>query len=259
MKITRLLKSAAILAAVLTVFGCAPQQQMGQMPTLIIRGFPVADGMMPWMVQVHHRNQSCGGILIEQDLVLTAAHCLYDNRGRRLDTRGFYTVSGSLVFGDGLLRDVRATIPHPRYNARTKANDVALLRLERDPALTSTPLTDWADPRDLSPGTPLTIAGWGVTEWGDTSRILLMAEVPLSSEADCRDYWSGLDSGAFCAGGGRTDACQGDSGGPILHRTAQGRFRLLGVVSFGNGCGRPGAPGVYARLAAYTDWIDRYR
>jgi secreted trypsin-like serine protease len=258
MKFSSMWKGAALLVATLTVFGCAAPREAGQMPA-IIRGFPVAQGLMPWMVQVHHRNSSCGGILIEQDLVLTAAHCLFDRRGRRLDTGGFYTVSGSLVFGDGLLREVRATIPHPDYDRRSKANDVALLRLERDPALVFTPLTDWGDPRDLLPGTRLTIAGWGVTEWGDTSSILLMAEVPLSSDEACRDYWNRLGPGAFCAGGGRTDACQGDSGGPILHRSEQGRFRLLGVVSFGDGCGQPGAPGVYARLAAYTDWIDRYR
>lgn len=247
-------RAAAALLVILTLSGCATGMRR------IIGGDPVAQGEMPWVVQVLHRNSSCGGVLISQDLVLTAAHCLFDRNDRRLRAQDYTTITGSIVFGEGLRRRVIRTIPHPQYNNQTNANDIALLSLEPDPSQTHATLSEWGDPSFLAPGTGLVVAGWGLTEYDEPSRSLLMATVPLSSSEACSNFWGNREPGAFCAGGGPTDSCNGDSGGPIMHRIGPGRFQLLGVVSFGvEDCGRPGAPAVYARLAAYAPWIEGNR
>ena len=95
------------------------------------------------------------------------------------------------------------------------------------------------------------VYGWGRTgEWSASSSVLRSMDVPVSTDADCKSAYPQYDSAAmFCAGypeGGR-DSCAGDSGGPLVING-----RLSGIVSYGNGCGRPDNPGVYTRVSAYS-------
>jgi len=105
-----------------------------------------------------------------------------------------------------------------------------------------------------SPGVLAKIIGWGVTEQNVQSATLLEAEVPVIGDASCLGV-PALNPGGFdpasmvCAGGGSTDTCAGDSGGPLMV-PQNGGFTLVGVTSWGAGCGDPGVPGVYARLGA---------
>lgn len=99
------------------------------------------------------------------------------------------------------------------------------------------------------------VAGWGTTcEGCDGTNILRFVSVPVISNAQCNTMYGGrITTGMLCAGfpeGGR-DACQMDSGGPLTFNN-----QLIGVVSWGTGCARPNAPGVYARVAHYRNWID---
>ena len=101
-------------------------------------------------------------------------------------------------------------------------------------------------------GTAL-VSGWGtLTEGGATPTILQKVEVPIVSDAECRDYYGyySVSDSMICAGEKGHDSCQGDSGGPMVC----GGF-LCGIVSWGYGCARPGNPGVYTEVSYFVDWI----
>ena len=106
-----------------------------------------------------------------------------------------------------------------------------------------------------------TIAGFGATsEGGDTPDTLQKAQVPVTTDADCAAAYDSFDASTMlCAGypQGGTDTCQGDSGGPLFGRTGAGALKVVGATSFGEGCARPGKPGVYARVgdAELREWI----
>ncbi len=109
-----------------------------------------------------------------------------------------------------------------------------------------------------SPGTGdmTTVAGFGATSSdGQPSDILLFVDVPVTSDEDCKRAYNIYDPDSMiCAGfkeGGK-DACQGDSGGPLIDKDGV----LVGVVSFGRGCGRANNPGVYGRVSSLRKFID---
>jgi secreted trypsin-like serine protease len=112
-----------------------------------------------------------------------------------------------------------------------------------------------------APGTLETIVGFGATEeGGDVADTLQEAQVPITTDAYCSDAYADFDAGTMvCAGfpEGGVDTCQGDSGGPMLGCDATGALEVVGATSFGQGCARPGKPGVYARVgdAVLHEWI----
>jgi trypsin len=112
-----------------------------------------------------------------------------------------------------------------------------------------------------TPGTMESIVGWGTTsEGGDTPDRLQEAEVPITTDAYCSDAYDDFDATSMvCAGfpEGGVDTCQGDSGGPMFGRDAAGALKVVGATSWGEGCARPGKPGVYARVAddVLREWI----
>lgn len=94
------------------------------------------------------------------------------------------------------------------------------------------------------------------TSTGSRSTLLLKVDVPAVSRSQCQANYAGslITDSMFCAGlpqGGK-DACQSDSGGPIVDSTKT----VIGVVSWGSGCGEPNSPGVYARIGALLDFIN---
>jgi len=106
-----------------------------------------------------------------------------------------------------------------------------------------------------------TTVGWGVTsEGGSQPDRLQEAQVPITTDAYCAGAYSDFDPKTMvCAGfpQGGVDTCQGDSGGPMFGRSSSGTLRVVGTTSFGEGCARPGKPGVYGRVADDTlrPWI----
>ena len=142
---------------------------------------------------------------------------------------------------------------HPGYESPTGGDDVAVLLLDRPVPYRPVPLETEQDA--YRAGVPATVFGWGYTsEAGPSSPVLRRAAVPLIADSDCAAIYDEFDSREMvCAGGSSSGAvaCYGDSGGPLI---ASGR--LIGITSWGSGCGREHAPGVFVRVASYEDDID---
>ncbi|WP_238840575.1 serine protease [Roseobacter cerasinus] len=221
----------------------------------------------------------------EPDWVITAAHCLRDKNNK--DTKTNTTGPEQLTLIAGTF-DVAAinrhivtigqVIVHPDYDPNTMAHDIALLKIEgikapdeqsdfiprsiQLPARHMMPIVN----RDLS---RQRVTGWGRTsEGGRVSENLMVADVPLYPRAACQEAYSQVGGSVapsqFCAGysTGAVDACSGDSGGPIFFDDRTNPVAtsdapiLSGVVSWGFGCARAGAPGVYTSVSKEMTWIE---
>ena len=101
------------------------------------------------------------------------------------------------------------------------------------------------------------ISGFGEMETGLNSYDLLWARIEMLSKSECKrgPNRDELTRNMICAGGGKVDSCQGDSGGPLIVNTGK-KLTLVGVTSWGYGCGIEGSPGVYTKVANYIDWIE---
>ncbi|OPJ68277.1 transmembrane protease serine 4 [Patagioenas fasciata monilis] len=145
-----------------------------------------------------------------------------------------------------------------------KINDIALVKLRSPVHVTdrSKPICLPYFDEELLPGTSLWVTGWGYTqEHGKLSEILQQAEVKLIDRESCNlsAYHGEVTEKMLCAGlpQGGVDTCQGDSGGPLLY--SGGHWQVVGIVSWGQGCGDPSTPGVYTSVRAYLNWIYAVR
>lgn len=228
----------------------------------IVGGTQVRQNKYPWTAQLvkgrYYPRLFCGGSLINDRYVLTAAHCVHNNRDQ-ITIRLLQLDRSSS--DPGITRQVAKVIVHPQYDPSRIVNDVALLKLA-----SPVPINDKIRPVCLPSNNhnfdrkDAIVAGWGlIKEGGVTSNYLQEVTVPIITNQECRNtrYKSKIQDVMLCAGlvkqGGK-DACQGDSGGPLI--VNEGRYKLAGVVSFGFGCAQANAPGVYARVSKFLDWIN---
>jgi secreted trypsin-like serine protease len=226
----------------------------------VVGGEPPAEGRYPFVASLQKVGATgasahfCGGSLIDETWVLTAAHCL-----RSVTAGEFRVVVGAtrLSAGDGQVRSPAEIRIAPGYDGdSTHGADVALVRL-------SAPV-DGIEPVEpvrpserarWEPGDRAVVVGWGVTSEAGTaaSDELLAAGLPIQPDAvmaAADAYGDAFRPSDMLGAGpveGGTDACFGDSGGPLLVGRGS-TLRQIGVVSFGRGCGRAGQPGVYSRL-----------
>lgn len=234
--------------------------------SVIVGGRQVQSSSSPWVVALASRErfgnersgQFCGGVLVGPSTVLTAAHCMgKDVLGASPDeVKDLRVIVGRTDLRSRAGREMATSKVwiNPGYDATTNAGDFAIVRLRgMIPSNYALPMAGLGD-RSYQPGTGASVYGWGDTTGNGTySSVLRAARVQVMQDSACkRAYPKSVDgtydgASMLCAGTqqGGHDACQGDSGGPLV---ANGR--LVGLVSWGTGCGEPGKPGVYTRVSA---------
>ncbi|MFF1712637.1 serine protease [Streptomyces sp. NPDC058268] len=233
--------------------------------SIVIGGSQVRVADSPWVVALSSRDrfggtrsgQFCGGVVVGRSTVLTAAHCMGEEvLGVRLsEMSDLKVIVGRDDLGTSQGREiaVRRVEVNPEYDSFSNSGDVAVLSLASPlPQSHVLPMAGAGD-QAYDSGTQAAVYGWGdTTGSGDYARTLHAAQVRVLPDATCEKAYPGDSDGTYaaasmlCAGelqGGR-DACQGDSGGPLV-----ARGRLIGLVSWGSGCGRAGSPGVYTRIS----------
>nr|AWU67090.1 putative trypsin [Crangon crangon] len=237
--------------------------------TRIVGGKDALPGELPYQISIQDVSfgfpfHFCGGSIVSEKWVLTAAHC-FDKMD--LSTPEYVQV----VAGEHNLVEMEfweQTIGvdeiriHEKYDKWTVSNDIALLKLAQ-----SIRYDEYSQPiilpsKDHLASGNCIVSGWGATEEeGDPSDILQKATVPIMSDADCKEVFgeSEIDDCMICAGviHGGIDACEGDSGGPLACKDT-GETYLAGVVSWGYGCARPGFAGVYSEMSCYVDWVNEH-
>ncbi|KAG5862327.1 hypothetical protein JTB14_036169 [Gonioctena quinquepunctata] len=234
-------------------------------------------GEYPWQVAILKKDPKesvyvCGGTLIDSLHIITAAHCVKTYTGFDLRVRlGEWDVNHDVEFYPYIERDIGSVHIHPEFYAGTLYNDIAILRMDKS--------IDWSKHPHISPaclpnpyddytGSRCWTTGWGKDAFGDFGKyqnILKEVDVPVIGNGICQRQLQGtrlgydfkLHPGFICAGGEEgKDACKGDGGGPMVCEKGS-TWQVVGVVSWGIGCGQNGVPGVYVKVAHYLDWIKQ--
>ncbi|KAK9307028.1 hypothetical protein QLX08_002480 [Tetragonisca angustula] len=202
----------------------------------IIGGDNASINDYPYQVSIHDRRQLlCGGSLISQNWVLTAAHCVSGLPPSQLKIR----LGSSYNSKEGTVITEKLQLPQ---SVTTSANVKPI-------ALASSANT-------VQGGTKAVVTGWGyVAPGGPTSDRLKSLTLPVVDQATCKKiYGNLLTNNMLCAGimSGGKDACSIDSGGPLVYNKVQ-----IGIVSWGwyGSCAKPQYPGVYTRVSAIRQWI----
>jgi len=233
--------------------------------TRIIGGGDAIPNTYPWMVSIQSKSDSehfCGGSLIGESYILTAAHCIEDVRADEIQ----------VVVSEYHLQEtsqqeqviaIKNIYMHQNYG---DDNDIAVLQLVTPTNKPPVKLADASLNNGLAVGANMTVMGWGnqLVEGEQFPNILQEVQIPLADHAQCKTSYAGVDmditDNMLCAGltSGGKDSCQGDSGGPLVYQKDSDWFQT-GVVSFGEGCAQENFFGIYTKVANYNDWIAQVK
>ncbi|XP_046144258.1 transmembrane protease serine 9-like [Osmia bicornis bicornis] len=244
-----------------TLRNCSCECGVSNQEHRIVGGKPTAPNKYPWVARLVYEGRfHCGASLVNNDYVLTAAHCV-----RRLKRSKIRVVLGDYdqhinTDGRSVMRAVSAVIRHRNFDMNSYNHDVALLKLRKSVKFSKTIRPVCLPQTGTDPaGKEGTVVGWGRTsEGGMLAGQVQEVQVPILSLTQCRKMKyraNRITDNMICAGRNSQDSCQGDSGGPLLVQEGD-RLEIVGIVSWGVGCGRAGYPGVYTRVTRYLKWIN---
>ncbi|WP_037913918.1 S1 family peptidase [Actinacidiphila yeochonensis] len=243
---------------------------------VVVGGTLTTTQQAPWVVALSSRarfgsarsGQFCGAVAVGPRTVVTAAHCVGTEALGVSDWHqlpDLRVIAGRTDLGGSAGEELQLSgiWVDPDYDQSTNAYDVAVITLAQPlQDASAIPLAQSSDTADYQAGTPAEVYGWGdTTGRGGYPSTLHTAQVGILADSACEAAYPGGSSGTYeassmvCAGvdGGGKDACQGDSGGPLVVAG-----RLVGLVSWGNGCALDGFPGVYTRVSAVADLIAQH-
>ncbi|CAG0891524.1 unnamed protein product [Darwinula stevensoni] len=214
---------------------------------------------IPWQVSIQYDIgfHFCGGSIMDELHIITAAHCCAGKTPQELQIRAGSSNKGT----GGVIRYVDVIRQHEEFNYFELVNDICLLTLTEALPLDGVTMKAATLPTqglEYESGTEVSASGWGtLSEGGSSPDILQVVDVRTYTDDECRALQDGITDDMLCAGvdeGGK-DSCQGDSGGPLF---LKGDDRhLVGVVSWGRGCGEPLLPGVYAQTSVFVNWLGQ--
>ncbi|CAG5129870.1 unnamed protein product, partial [Candidula unifasciata] len=246
----------------------------------IVGGSQASYGEIPWQASLKIDTgtqliQYCGAVIIDQFWLLSAAHCFHQQGLQFRVMVGEYNLyskdAGEQTFQVDYIYTHEYSVC---FGEKSCDYDIALIKIRPLSDGSGISFNRFVQPirlpdatTSLKVGTPLLVSGWGWTEKcldskkdpQTLSEVLMKAEVPLVDQETCK-----RDNGIhevtdrmFCAGqlDGQSGSCYGDSGGPIAY-IADGSNMLVGIVSWGDGCGQPNKPAVYTQVAYFLDWIN---
>lgn len=234
----------------------------------IVGGMAAIPHSWPWIMNMSFGAFVCAGTIIDDETVVTAAHCCDGYHRRPQYVRGTIGDHNWMEQEHGQ-QSYKATklILHPDYSRRTIANDICIVKF---PPM-GLARRETAAPACLPPagytvphGTRCWTAGWGIMSNGRAADVLQEVDLKVISDEQCEKTKNSgyLVKGAMmCVGwleGGK-DGCQGDSGGPLICQDGDKQPILTGVTSWGFGCGTKNSPGVWTKVSSYVEWLEGHK
>ncbi|XP_023479045.2 granzyme H-like [Equus przewalskii] len=235
----------------LLAFLLSPGAEAGE----IIGGHEAWPHSRPYMAFVlsleKEKGKSCGGVLVREDFVLTAAHCWGSSIKVTLGAHNIQKQERTQQ-----VIPVKEAIPHPHYNSKNLNNDIMLLKLERKAMWTAAvrPLSLPRGTAQVRPGEVCSVAGWGsVTPIGRASDTLQEVELTVQQDQVCEFLWHDYNKTTqLCVGDPKEkkSSYKGDSGGPLVCKNV-----IQGIVSYGRILGIP--PGAFTKVSSFLPWIKK--
>ncbi|KAL7646387.1 UNVERIFIED_CONTAM: hypothetical protein RMT77_003300 [Armadillidium vulgare] len=243
----------------------------------IFGGEVAEESEFPWNAAfIHHNDIFCGGSIINEKYVLTAAHCFkyYSYRDRRLklvspskvrilvgssEMRYRPIQKGKRIFPD--FRIPKLVVFHPLYSALSMTSDICIVKIHQ----TFKEYSHKILPICLPPygysfeNSESIVSGWGKLyfEAPKLEKHLRKATITVWDSSICEKRLPNvfLREVMICAASPGKDSCKGDSGGPLITRLSKNQYMQIGITSFGYGCGDLSKPGVYTKVDEFVPWI----